>query len=863
MTVSMNHKTMIKFAWVSLIALMLLAPAARADWTYGYSDDFSSDKAETDAYLHSTFWTLGANPLPEPYLKYLESGTGRELLFMAYGDRPARLGYCLPVTTTYTHRIITGTLTVDVDFPCNATVSQYPNPGELYCSISSDGMTWSEQQYLRAGRNTISIASDRGRCYVVFNGSRATIDNVQVSLATPPATIRVPADYSTIQQAIDAARTGDVVVVSAGTYAGDIDFRGKRITVRSVDGASKTIIDCGAPTTSSRRGFYFHQGETSDSMLSGFTIKRGRVYGDTIPADPLRWTQSPSHPIGGGIYCEFSSPTITGCVIEDCRAELGGGIGCVGAGPTILNCTIRECLAGGLGSAGTGGRGAGIALVGESDAAIINSVIEGNRAYSNSQGAGLYILHSSAAVAGCTISDNLASGALQGGGAYCGGEGSYVTFRNCVFSDNLADAGAGIFAERTTAALPSVTASSWRCTVGVVNCTIAQNGLTYALGSSGAGGVNSNGADITISNSIVWGNDGTALTIINAVDSYPVTYSDIQGGYSGTGNISSDPLFVSPWSSDYHLKSTGGHYNPQTGAWVNDSACSPCINAGDPWDSAEYEPPLNGDRINMGAYGGTGEASKSAARTVYHVNVKAGRDWNNGLSPSRAFATIGAAVDAAADGDTILVWPGQYVEDVSFEGKAITVQSAADAAVITASTAYAFSFQKYEDSGSVLANFVIVGCAQGGIFCNGASPTLKNLTIVDNKFGIVAYSGAKPTIVNCILWDNVDGDLFQCNASYSCIERTSESKGTGNINSNPLFADAAGGDYHLRSPYGRYVAQSDEWVYDGATTMSPCIDKGDPSEYPRCEQVPNGNRVNMGAYGGTICASKSSGPQCP
>lgn len=868
----MNHATTIRFVWITLLALILALPATGADWTYSYSDDFSSDRVQSDAYLHSTVWDLDATPLPEPYLQYLDAGTARGLLFMEHQGQPARLGYCLPVGMTYAHRIITGTVAVEVSFPCNATVSQFPTGGELFCSTSPDGITWSWPQYLQDGRNTIPVASEMGRFYVVFSGDRAMIETIQVSLSTPSATIRVPGDYGTIQQAIDAARAGDVVEVAPGTYPGNLDFQGKRITVRSAEGAARTIIDCGSPAASSgtgRRGVYFHQGETTDSVLSGFTIQGGRIYGDAIPADPLHWTQSASHPIGGGIYCEFSSPTIAGCIIRDCRAELGGGIGCVGAGPAIINCTIEQCQAGGLGSAGTGGRGAGIALVGESYATITHCVVQSNRVSHDGRGAGLYVLHSSAVVGGCTFSfaDNLAGGALRGGGAYCGGDASDVLFKNCIFSNNRADAGAGIFVERITNALPSVTASSWRCAVAVINCTVAQNSLTYALGSSAGGGISSNGAILTIANSIVWDNDGTALAISNPGDA-SVSYSDIQGGYSGTGNLSSDPLFASPASLDYHLKSTGGRYNPQSGAWVNDSTFSPCIDSGDWLESAEYEPPRNGERINMGAYGGTPEASKSAARAVLHVS-KNGRDSNNGRSPSKAFATIDKAIEAAADGDTILVWPGEYVEEISFMGKAITVRSAADAAVLIGAN-YACTFSMGENCDSVLANFVITGCGRSGIFCDGSSPTLKNLTIVDNQTGILAYGGANPQITNCILWKNTDASLsawkasYAWNISYSCVQAAATDNigwTAGNINTDPLFANLAGGDYHLRSPYGRYMPQSGAWMTD--SVMSPCIDAGDPFEYPRDEQVPNGNRMNMGAYGGTPYASRSSGPRCP
>ena len=59
------------------------------------------------------------------------------------------------------------------------------------------------------------------------------------------ATIRVPADQPTIQQAIDAAAAGDVVIVAPGTYAETIDFKGKIITVTSEQGPGVTVIDAG------------------------------------------------------------------------------------------------------------------------------------------------------------------------------------------------------------------------------------------------------------------------------------------------------------------------------------------------------------------------------------------------------------------------------------------------------------------------------------------------------------------------------------------------------------------------------------------------------------------------------------------
>jgi serine protease len=86
------------------------------------------------------------------------------------------------------------------------------------------------------------------------------------------ATIHVPADQPTIQQAIDAASPGDTVLVSPGTYFEHINYEGKAITVRSEQGAAQTIIDgdnTGFPVVT------FENGETTISRLSGFTIQHG------------------------------------------------------------------------------------------------------------------------------------------------------------------------------------------------------------------------------------------------------------------------------------------------------------------------------------------------------------------------------------------------------------------------------------------------------------------------------------------------------------------------------------------------------------------------------------------------------------
>lgn len=77
---------------------------------------------------------------------------------------------------------------------------------------------------------------------------------------------------------------------------------------------------------------------------------------------------------------------------------------------------------------------------------------------------------------------------------------------------------------------------------------------------------------------------------------------------NGTAEEPNDDFWV---EGDYHLKSQGGRWDANDGRWAIDDVTSPCIEAGDPMSPIGLEPFPNGGIINMGAYGGTSEASKS------------------------------------------------------------------------------------------------------------------------------------------------------------------------------------------------------------------------------------------------------------
>lgn len=830
-------------------------------WAYDYQDNFSTNKAAEsgDTYYHSIFWPEGAYPPSDrPYLYYQEDGSERKLGFEGYHGLEASLSYRFPTGSILPGRALSGFLHIDL--------SRSTSTGYLEYELSADGVNWETRRQLTPGSWDIGLDSVRGTCYVTFYGSGVLIDNLSVELSEEPATIHVPGDFDTIQDAIYFARNGDIVEVAPDTYSGDgnwdIDFRGRAITVRSAEGPHRTIIDC----QGSHRAFYFQDFEDSDSVLRGFKIINGLASGSDIPSDNSNWSPSPTHPVGGGIYCEFSSPTIIDCIIEDCAAEVGGGIGCVDASPTIIDCVIEDCSAGGHGTSTTGGFGGGIGIIRDSNVVMINCTIKNNTGHRESLGGGVYCWKSKIQMTECTIASNRASGTIKGGGFYAGGTSSGfswdsdIILKNCIISKNTANVGGGVF----IGSAPWSGSESTRETVDIINCTIAHNNHTGSY--SDGGGIHSVTSSIAIRNSIVWGNGGQAVKLLSPSMSSPVLFSDIQGGYSGQGNINTDPLFASSSGNDYHLKSwmPDGRYNSTWNRWEGDNYHSPCIDAGDPQDSVHAEPLPNGKRrINMGAYGGTAEASKGEDATIYHVDRLLGSDYNTGVSRSEAFKTIGKAVEIVFEGDIIMVWPGTYREEVIVRQQSLTIQSAGDAAVVEAPNGYAFSFFTAESSDSVLRNFVITGCGEAAIYCHSASPTLANLTITDNKFGIRAEGGANPDIVNCIIWgngenknDDIGSDVHNCRPTYSCVEQNDAlTVGRNNIYDDPEFADSERGDYHLLSKYGRYSPDTETWVYDQIN--SPCIDAGDISMGPAREQKPNGSRINIGAYGGTPYASQS------
>jgi hypothetical protein len=191
----------------------------------------------------------------------------------------------------------------------------------------------------------------------------------------------------------------------------------------------------------------------------------------------------------------------------------------------------------------------------------------------------------------------------------------------------------------------------------------------------------------------------------------------VQGGWAGDGNINADPLFVSlghrldsssgtgvaGWvAGDYHLKSQGWRWNATNGSWVSDGVTSPCLDAGDPASPLLEEPltapnnptgPVLNSRIDMGAYGGTAEASLAAAK---HLKISCG---DGGTVPKPGVGDYpyarGTVVPVQAQPAThysFTGWTGTAVD----QGKVKDPKSAATTVTMDDDYTLVAGFQRYE-----------------------------------------------------------------------------------------------------------------------------------------------------------------------
>lgn len=612
------------------------------------------------------------------------------------------------------------------------------------------------------------------------------------------STRNVPSQYVTIQAGIDAAVNGDTVLVADGVYTGqgnyNIDFKGKKIILKSQNGNANCIID----PQQQGRGIFFRTNEGPETQLDGFTI-RNAIAANITASDN-----------GAGIYCEGASPTISNCIIKNNYSTgNGAGIFFSDSSSTVTNCVISD------NNAAKWGYGGGIYSIGSTvggfQISLINCQILRNK--SGGWGGGISARRIFMIIKQCKVNGNTSQ---SGGGIYSFDNGE-LTMSNSIVANNATTGegmgrGGGLYLDGS----------------GIItNCTIYGNTSAY-----GGGGIYFDvygNSEPAITNSIIWNNAPDEVSIAEDTPGLipKFRFCNIKGGYNGESNFHADPLFINPSSENFHL-----------------SVQSPCVDRGtsenSPDTDIEGNPRPQGAGVDVGAYELTGYANTRPrinffTITPHHVSfpmeiyftcaaidpdgsiISYTIDYGDG-SPSETnttglfthiysspdayatctvtdssgitvktisltpfyngiiyvpadYQTIQAAIDAAADksNTTIIVADGIYKgegnRDISFKGKAITVKSQngpMHTIINCERSGRGFIFSNKEGRDSILNGFTIsYGTSPtepsstfegGGILC-GYSPIIENCIIKYNEGGGICIGGS-PLIRNYIITDN-------------------------------------------------------------------------------------------------------------
>ena len=274
---------------------------------------------------------------------------------------------------------------------------------------------------------------------------------------------------------------------------------------------------------------------------------------------------------GGAAHVYNSTVNIHHCRISDNKADvkgagicLNGASGAIYANTIINNTSMGDgggvfaefCsdtyLQGNWISGNSAEKGAGVQFVYNGGALEENVITYNTATFSN--GGGIYLEHSSPAIVGNVINHNSSTGTNSGSGIYCYSTSNPMILYNEICANNHS----GVYCATTSG--PQLE-----------NNTIYGN-LDYAIWTMQT-------SDPRGASNIIVGNGGSFY--IPQGCSVLMSYSNIQGGYTGTGNINQQPLFVDPYGDDFHLQSS-----------------SPCIDTGSP--IAPLDP--DGTRADMGAH---------------------------------------------------------------------------------------------------------------------------------------------------------------------------------------------------------------------------------------------------------------------
>jgi len=411
--------------------------------------------------------------------------------------------------------------------------------------------------------------------------------------------------------------------------------------------------------------------------------------------------------------------------------EAGAGILCENSALNVMDCVFIECISPWSG-------GGALAIYDSSVQLLSSSMIRCVCVYG-----ALHIGYSEVTINNCTISEN------RPGGIDIGAD-STVIINNSLITNNYSpsgNSGQGI----------DCYISSF---VSLENCILSGN---YGLGAPIY-----NRGSISILNSIIW--NLAQWSQLDGWGEYDVTYSNILDGYSGTGNIDADPLFICGLAGCYYLSSI------ESGQSEN----SPCIDSGSE-DSSNlcFEMP-DGPVCLDTLTNRTDQVEDTGIADMgfhYFILSMPTPQPPQTIHVPQDFSTLQEGIDAALEGDTVLVASGFYSgfgnRNINFSGKAISVVSESGPASTTMDGMNVFGnrgfrFDHQESSNSILEGFTIRRfCTEkgAGIYLENASPVIKNCVISENNsaysenssYGLGLYcSNASPTVINCQISHNYD-----------------------------------------------------------------------------------------------------------
>ncbi|NQT62552.1 MAG: right-handed parallel beta-helix repeat-containing protein [Candidatus Marinimicrobia bacterium] len=372
--------------------------------------------------------------------------------------------------------------------------------------------------------------------------------------------------YTDLQDALANASSGDDIWVADGTYYPDSTDNTRSISFTMVNGVDMYGGFNGTETLLTQRDY-----DTNVTILSGEIQQNGDDTDNTL------------HVVSIPNPCTstFDGFTVTkGYAVSG--ASQGGGIYVAASGrPAISNCIISDNTA--------SNNGGGLYLPSSNDMTITNVTFSNN---TSGYGGGIYLGTTSATINKCTFTGNSASltGAQRGGAVYTYSYADKLTIMNCLFYANTSNQYGGAIWTYSNSGYNDI----------ITNCTFYNNSATIT-----GDAIYENNAGIPqVKNCIFWGSSTQDF-----IGSVTITYSDVQGGYAGTGNINEDPLYTNAGSSDF----TVTDYSPCIGTGTATGAPADDING-----TTRGTPP------DMGAYENSRDTSLPVELSVFTASSKQG-----------------------------------------------------------------------------------------------------------------------------------------------------------------------------------------------------------------------------------------------